>query len=278
MRELRRRVERYRDGRQPLDVRGRTVIVVDDGIATGLTDLAAVRALRARGAARIVVAVPVGPPESVALVGEEADEVVCHTIPRELLGVGRWYQDFSPVSDEEVVRAARRRSLGQAPRSARRAAAPPRPGAADRELRWTSTASARRRPDAAGGAARSRDLRARQRLEPAQPAQPRGRRDAQRRRPRNAPVRPAHRARGAPARARVRHPAARAAARGRDPLGARRARHRELPIGYFGASTGAAAALRAAARRATRRAPSSRAAGGPTLPPTACRTCSAPRC
>lgn len=103
VRELRRRVARYRDGRAPLDVRGRTVIVVDDGLATGLTDLAAVRALRARGARRIVVAVPVGARESVALIAKEADEVVCHTIPRELLGVGRWYQDFSPVSDEEVL-------------------------------------------------------------------------------------------------------------------------------------------------------------------------------
>jgi predicted phosphoribosyltransferase/dienelactone hydrolase len=101
--ELRRRVERYRDGREPVDVRGRTVIVVDDGIATGLTDLAAVRALRARGAQRIIVAVPVGPAESIAAVGEEADEVVCHTVPRDFVGVGRWYRDFSPVADEEVV-------------------------------------------------------------------------------------------------------------------------------------------------------------------------------
>jgi len=103
VRELRRRVEHYRDGRAPLDVRGRTVIVVDDGLATGLTDLAAVRALRGREAARIVVAVPVGARESAALVGREADEIVCHTIPRELFGVGAWYRDFSPVSDDEVV-------------------------------------------------------------------------------------------------------------------------------------------------------------------------------
>ena len=101
--ELRRRVERYRDGRHPVDVGGRTVIVIDDGIATGLTDLAAVRALRARGATRIVVAVPVGPPDSLARVGGEADEIVCHTTPRELIGVGRWYRDFSAVSDEEVL-------------------------------------------------------------------------------------------------------------------------------------------------------------------------------
>jgi|CZKG01.1.fsa_nt_gi putative phosphoribosyl transferase len=102
-RELRRRIERYRDGWEPVDVRGRTAIVVDDGLATGLTDLAAVRALRARGAARIVVAVPVGSREAVARLGREADEVVCHTIPRELLGVGQWYEDFAAVSDEEVL-------------------------------------------------------------------------------------------------------------------------------------------------------------------------------
>ena len=114
-RELRRRVERYRDGRVPLEVRGRTVIVVDDGLATGLTDLAAVRALRARGAGRIVVAVPVGSRESVALVGEEADQVVCHTTPDELLGVGHWYEDFSPVSDADVLRLLGASAPAQAP-------------------------------------------------------------------------------------------------------------------------------------------------------------------
>ena len=137
IRELRRRVERYRDGRRQIDVRGRTVTVVDDGLATGLTDLAAVRALRARGAARIVVAVPVGARESVVLVAEEADEVVCHTIPRQLLGVGRFYEDFSPVSDAEVVAllcaAARDRmpTPGQMPPPERRQQAPQ---LAEREL------------------------------------------------------------------------------------------------------------------------------------------------
>ncbi len=101
--ELDRRVERYRGGRPPLDVTGRTVILVDDGLATGLTDLAAVRALRHRGAGRIVVAVPVGSDDAVALLGGEADEVVCATIPRNLMSVGRWYRDFSPVSDDEVI-------------------------------------------------------------------------------------------------------------------------------------------------------------------------------
>jgi putative phosphoribosyl transferase len=103
MRELRRRVERFRNGWEPLDVRGRTVIVVDDGLATGLTDLVAVRALRARGAARIVVAVPVGSREAISMLSEEADEVVCLTIPEELFSVGHWYEDFSPVADEEVL-------------------------------------------------------------------------------------------------------------------------------------------------------------------------------
>ncbi len=100
--ELARRVARYRAGRAALDPAGRTVIVVDDGLATGLTNLAAVRALRGRGAARLVVAVPVGARESVELLGAEADEVVCLVVPRELGGVGRWYGDFAPVSDEQV--------------------------------------------------------------------------------------------------------------------------------------------------------------------------------
>jgi putative phosphoribosyl transferase len=128
MRELQRRVERYRDGRPPIDVRGRTAIAVDDGLATGLTDLAAVRALRAVGAGRIVVAVPVGARQAVALLGQEADEVVCHTIPDELLGVGRGYLNFSPVSDDEVLallRAAAEESSLAEPAGSRPAPPPP---------------------------------------------------------------------------------------------------------------------------------------------------------
>ncbi len=101
--ELRRRVERYRDGRAAMSIAGRSVIVVDDGLATGLTDLAAVRALRKRGARRIVVACPVGSREAVALLAEEADEVICLLIPPRLYGVGMWYRDFAPVSDEQVL-------------------------------------------------------------------------------------------------------------------------------------------------------------------------------
>jgi putative phosphoribosyl transferase len=103
--ELRRRVERYRGGRAPVAVGGRTVIVVDDGLATGLTVLAAVRAIRRRGPARIVVAVPVGSDESVSMLAEEVDRVVCPMTPEPLLGVGRWYWNFAPVSDDQVIEA-----------------------------------------------------------------------------------------------------------------------------------------------------------------------------
>jgi putative phosphoribosyl transferase len=103
--ELRRRVERYRGGRAPIAVGGRTVIVIDDGLATGLTVLAAVRALRRRDPARIVVAVPVGSDESVSMLAEEVDRVVCLMTPEPLLGVGRWYWNFAPVSDDQVIEA-----------------------------------------------------------------------------------------------------------------------------------------------------------------------------
>jgi predicted phosphoribosyltransferase/dienelactone hydrolase len=101
--ELARRVAAYRDGRAPVDVRGRTVVVVDDGLATGLSDLAAVRALRRRSAARIIVAVPVGSASAVAELRREADEVVCLEVPRPFRAVGLWYEDFSPVEDHEVI-------------------------------------------------------------------------------------------------------------------------------------------------------------------------------
>jgi putative phosphoribosyl transferase len=102
-RELRRRVARYRHDRPPLSLRGRTAIIIDDGMATGMTDLAAVRAVRKWGADRVVVAVPVGSSEAVAVLEQEADRVICLTVPRRLYGVGMWYEDFAPVDDEEVL-------------------------------------------------------------------------------------------------------------------------------------------------------------------------------
>ncbi|HEY1778573.1 MAG TPA: phosphoribosyltransferase family protein [Solirubrobacteraceae bacterium] len=101
--ELRRQAELFRGSRPPLDPLGRRVIAVDDGLATGLTMLAAVEALRERDAASITVAVPVGARESLELLRAHADEVVCHTRPEHLLAVGAWYQNFDPVSDEEVM-------------------------------------------------------------------------------------------------------------------------------------------------------------------------------
>ena len=101
--ELRRRVAAYRDERPPLELKGRTVIVVDDGIATGVTDTAALRALRRREPRRMVLAVPVCAADTIRRLRGEADAVVCLLVPPVLYGVGQWYRDFSQVSDEEVV-------------------------------------------------------------------------------------------------------------------------------------------------------------------------------
>jgi len=105
--EMRRRVLIYRDGRAPVSVQGRSVVIVDDGVATGLTELAAISAMRARGARWIAVAVPVGAAESIERLAGECDEVVCHTSTSALRAVGCWYRDFSPVDDDEVVELLR---------------------------------------------------------------------------------------------------------------------------------------------------------------------------
>ena len=108
-RELQRREQAYRDARPVPDVRGRTVILVDDGLATGSTMRAAVATLRAMGAARVVAAVPVAPPETCAALREVVDEMVCVQTPDPFLAVGAWYEDFSETSDE-TVRALLRRA------------------------------------------------------------------------------------------------------------------------------------------------------------------------
>ncbi|MDT5204885.1 MAG: putative phosphoribosyl transferase [Mycobacterium sp.] len=100
--ELHRRERAYRDGRAVADPRGRTVIVVDDGIATGASIVAAVRAVRAAGAEAVIVAVPVGPRSVCQLLAEEADDVVCATMPDHFEAVGQVFADFRQVSDERV--------------------------------------------------------------------------------------------------------------------------------------------------------------------------------
>ena len=103
-RELKRRERMYRGDRPHRDPEGATVIVVDDGLATGASMRAAVRAVRMRRPARIIVAVPTASTEACALMRTEADEVVCVITPKPFFSVGSWYDDFSQTSDEEVRR------------------------------------------------------------------------------------------------------------------------------------------------------------------------------
>jgi putative phosphoribosyl transferase len=109
--EMSRRERLYRDDRPAAEVRGRTVILIDDGLATGSTMRAAVLALREYGAGRIIVAAPVASAEACGQLGEVADEVVCALTPQPFYAVGNWYEDFSAIQDEEVrdllARAAR---------------------------------------------------------------------------------------------------------------------------------------------------------------------------
>ena len=107
-RELERREQLYRDGRPPPDPRGRTVILVDDGLATGSTMRAAVAALRQQGPAQIIVAVPTASPATCAELRAEVDQIVCTITPEPFYAVGLWYEDFSPTTDDEVRDLLRR--------------------------------------------------------------------------------------------------------------------------------------------------------------------------
>ena len=101
--EIARRVDVYRGGRSLVDVTGRTAIVVDDGIATGATMVAALRAVRACRPVHLVAAVPVAPPEGLVRLAKEADEVVCLIAPAHFQAVGQFYGNFTQVTDAEVV-------------------------------------------------------------------------------------------------------------------------------------------------------------------------------
>ncbi len=101
--EVEERAVRLRSGRPPIPLLGRTVIIVDDGLATGGTARAAIRVARERGAERVVLAVPVAPGETVASLRRDADDVVCVETPEPFFAIGGWYTDFSPTSEHEVV-------------------------------------------------------------------------------------------------------------------------------------------------------------------------------
>ena len=111
--ELARRERLYRGDRPPPDVRGRTVILVDDGLATGSTMRAALAALRRQQPARLVVAVPTAAPETCDELRAEADDVVCATTPEPFHSVGLWYEDFSQTTDEEVRELLERAARGE---------------------------------------------------------------------------------------------------------------------------------------------------------------------
>lgn len=102
--EVERRARRFRGGRPRVDVTQRTAVIVDDGIATGGSARAALRVARAQGARRVVLAVPVGSPDTAAEMRQEADEVVCVETPFGFLAVGQAYANFTQTTDEEVVR------------------------------------------------------------------------------------------------------------------------------------------------------------------------------
>jgi len=127
--ELARRERTFRSGRAPLEVARKTVVLVDDGLATGASMVAAIEALRTRRPERIVAAVPVAPPETCAALRERTDEMICLVTPARLVAVGLWYQDFEQTTDREVrelLDAAARELPARSAKSAPHAVVPPR--------------------------------------------------------------------------------------------------------------------------------------------------------
>jgi putative phosphoribosyl transferase len=108
--ELERRERTYRNGRAASELRGRVVLLIDDGLATGASMRAAVEAIRLHGPARIVVAVPVGSAETCREFADVADEIVCAREPEDFAAVGQWYRDFSQTTDDEVRQLLRERA------------------------------------------------------------------------------------------------------------------------------------------------------------------------
>ncbi len=113
--EVARRDALYRAGRPPVDVRGKTVILVDDGLATGSTMSAAVEAVRGLQPAVVIVAVPVSSDQAAEMIGAIADELIALLVPRTFFAVGAWYDDFGQTSDEEVRELLRRAAYEAAP-------------------------------------------------------------------------------------------------------------------------------------------------------------------
>ena len=117
-RELERREREYRDGRAPIDVSGRTVILVDDGLATGSSMRVAAAALQAKQPSQIIIAVPVASAQTCSELQAEVEEVICAVTPEPFWAVGQWYKDFSQTSDEEVRDLLRRAANLPQPRAA----------------------------------------------------------------------------------------------------------------------------------------------------------------
>jgi len=117
-RELQRREREYREGRSPVDVTGRSVILVDDGLATGSSMRVAAQALKAKNPTRIIVAVPVASPQTCEQFQSEVDQVICAVTPEPFWAVGQWYRDFSQTSDQEVRDLLRRAASLPMPKAA----------------------------------------------------------------------------------------------------------------------------------------------------------------
>ena len=127
--ELERRERTFRSGQAPLDVAGKTVVLVDDGLATGASMIAAIEALRTRQPKRVVAAVPVAPRETCAALRERTDEMICLLTPTHMTAVGLWYEDFEQTTDLEVhelLAAAARELPARTARAAQHSVASPR--------------------------------------------------------------------------------------------------------------------------------------------------------